>query len=237
MSGCLKLLFTNTRKRVDGILINCSGGLTSGDRISLRAEAEQGACLAISTQAAERAYRATSDAARVRTELSVEDNAELLWLPQELILFDGARLDRKLTCELAPTAKALLIEPIVFGRHAMGETLDTLHFKDHIRVTRNGVPLYSDVIRIDGDAASLLKRPAIANGMGAMATLIYVASDAETKTAVIQRNLPDTAGASLIHDDVMIMRALAYDGFALRQTLVPILDTLTGDTLPKSWRL
>ena len=237
MAGCLKLLFSPNPSRVDGIAINSSGGLTSGDRITLHAEAKPGATLALTTQAAERAYRADAAPAKIRTHLKVAEDATLLWLPQELILFDGARLDRALTCDLAANAKALLVEPVVFGRHAMGEAIRALDFSDRITITRNGAPHYRDAVKLNGDAHSLLSRAAIAGGAGAMATVIYVAPDAEAHLARIQPSLPPTAGASLIRDGVLTLRAVARDGFALRQTLVPILDALTGDTLPKSWRL
>lgn len=237
MSGCLKLLFSPSSSRVDGIIINSSGGLTSGDQITLKADVEDSTILALTTQAAERAYRADAGAASVETRLSVGRNAQLLWLPQELILFDGAKLSRKLSCDLAPDAKAIFVEPIVFGRRAMGERLREIDFKDRISITRDGVPLYSDALHLDTVDGQTLARPAVARKMGAMATVVYIAADAETRTKKIQRDLPNSAGASLIRDDVMVLRALASDGFALRQFLVPILDALTGDTLPKSWRL
>ena len=237
MSGCLKLLFSHGRARVDAILLNTSGGLTGGDRLSLRAEAAEGSAMAITTQAAERAYRARDGTAHVRTILGVGSGASLFWLPQELILFDGAGLDRGLTCELAATSRALLVEPVVFGRHAMGEVLDDLTFHDRISITREGKPLFHDVIRIDGNAHRMLKRPSLANGMGAMATLVYVAPDAEARTAILQKHLPATAGVSLVQPDLLVLRALAEDGLGLRRVLVPVLDALTDDTLPTSWRL
>jgi urease accessory protein len=34
-----------------------------------------------------------------------------------------------------------------------------------------------------------------------------------------------------------VLRVLAHDGYALRQIMLPILDRLTQNTLPKCWRL
>lgn len=237
MSGCLKLLFGRARDRVEAITLNTSGGLTSGDRITLDAQVEAGSALSLTTQAAERAYRAEHDMATMRTRLTVADGACVHWLPQELIVFDGARLDRALQCDLTGTARALLVEPVLFGRLAMGEVVRDLALSDRITVTRDGAPLMQDAIRLDGAAQAHLDRTAIAGGLRAMVTLIYVATDAEARLAWLQPRLPDTAGASMPARDVMVMRALAPDSLHLRRFLVPVLDALTDDTLPISWRL
>lgn len=237
MSGCLKLLFSRARDRVETILLNTSGGLTSGDHITLKAEALEGAALSLTTQASERAYRADEDAAKVETTLKAAQDATLYWLPQELILFEGARLRRRLACDLQPSARALIVEPIIFGRHAMREVLRDIDFRDEIKVTRAGKPLFRDAIHLCGDVQAQMERAVLGAGSCAMATILYVAPDAEAKLAQVRELLPATAGASLIARDVLVMRALAKDGFELRRFLVPLLDHLTQDTLPVCWRL
>lgn len=237
MSGCLKLLFTRAPARVDGVLLNTAGGLTGGDQMTLTATVQDSACLTLTTQAAERAYRAPAGTARVRTALTAKAGATLFWLPQELILFEGAKLDRELACELAQTARALLVEPVIFGRQAMGERLQDILFSDRIRVTRAGRPLFQDAMRVAGDAQRLLARSALAAGGQAMVTLLYIAPDAEAKLAALRPLLTRTAGATLVQPDVMVLRALAEDSLALRRMLLPMLDVLTDHTLPTSWRL
>ncbi|MEL7255601.1 MAG: urease accessory protein UreD [Pseudomonadota bacterium] len=237
MLGCLKVLFSRGGARLDAIVINSAGGLTSGDRITVDVGLEPGARASVTTQAAERAYRAADGTARVETRLIVAEGAEMFWLPQELILFDGAKLERRLTCDLAPGARALLVEPVIFGRALMGEALRDIRFVDRIAVDRAGVPLHRDATRLRGDMDDLLARSAVARGAGAMATLVYIAPDAAHHHAAIVPDLPAMAGASLLHDDVMVLRMLSPDGFALRQSLLPVLDRLTDNTLPTSWRL
>lgn len=237
MDGCLKLLFSRARDRVETIVLNTSGGLTSGDSIDLNAEALAGSTLSLTTQAAERAYRSNDGLARVATHLKAARDATVFWLPQELIIFDGARLSRRLTCDLALSARALLVEPIVFGRHAMGEKLKTVDFRDEIIVNLDGRPLFRDALHLNGDTDFHLARQITGAGSGAMATVILVAPDAETQLSPVRDMLPETAGASLVSDGVLIVRALARDGLALRHFLVPILDRLTQFTLPVCWRL
>ena len=130
-----------------------------------------------------------------------------------------------------------MVEPIVFGRTAMGEVLSDVAFNDRIRITRGDRPLYQDGMSLTAGVASHLARPAITNGAGAMASLVYVAPDATSNLEPVRALLPDTAGASLLAGDMLVMRLLASGGFEMRRSLIPILDLLSQNTLPTSWRL
>ena len=238
-SGCLKLVFPEThRADIEAVIVNTAGGLTGGDLIEITAEVQTGSVMTMTTQAAERAYRAQpGEIARVRTNIEVHLSARLNWLPQELILFDGSALNRRLTIDLASDARLLLVEPLVFGRAAMGEFLRDISFNDRIRISRSGRPLYLDGTFLNADVSSHLLRPAIAGGAGAMTSLVYVAPDAAVQLAEVRALLPATAGVSLLHPDTLVMRLLATDGFEMRRSLIPILDLLSQNTLPTSWRL
>jgi urease accessory protein len=238
-SGSLKLVFPQThRQDVEAIMVNTAGGITGGDQFALNVTVERGARLSITTQAAERAYRAQrGEVGSVTTDIEVQDGGSLNWLPQELILFDRCALRRCLSIDLAPTARLLMVEPIVFGRAAMPEVLNDVMFRDRIRITRKGRPIYIDGMDLNGDATKHLARPAIANGAGAMASLVMVGPDAKSHLKTVRRLLPRTAGASLLADDVLVIRQLASDSFELRRSLIPILNHLTNNTLPLSWRL
>ncbi|KKM22034.1 hypothetical protein LCGC14_1629470 [marine sediment metagenome] len=238
-SGSLKLVFPRThRPDAEAILVNTAGGITGGDQFSLTIKVQTGAALSITTQAAERAYRAQSgEIAHVTTDVSVQDRASLNWLPQELILFDRCALRRRLNVDLTPHARLLMVESVVFGRAAMREVLRDVNFQDRIRITRGGRPLYIDGIDLHGDVAAHLARVAIASGAGAMASVVMVGPKAQSHLKTVRALLPQTAGASMLADDVLVIRQLAPDGFELRRNLIPILELLSNNTLPTSWRL
>lgn len=220
------------------MIVNTAGGLTGGDRINIRAEAQAGASLTLTTQAAERAYRTQpGEVASLQTDILVGPSARVNWLPQELILFNKSALNRRLAIDLAKDARLLMVEPMAFGRAAMGESLTGAAFSDGIRITRGGWPIYLDGMSFGGDVTSHLARLAIANGAGAMASLVYIAPDAAALLPRVRAHLPDTAGASLLAPDMLVMRLLAAGGFEMRRSLIPILDLLTQNTLPTSWRL
>lgn len=219
-------------------MVNTAGGITGGDQFDLSVAVEPHATLTLTTQAAERAYRAQRDEiGTLTTKLDVLAGGRLNWLPQELILFERCNLHRRLAVSLQPDAQLLLVEPIVFGRTAMGEALHDARFQDRISITRAGQPLYLDGINLGGDVATLLQRPATAAGATAMASVVMVAPEAAAHFSAIQSALPPTAGVSLMADDLLVIRILATDSLELRRVLIPVLERLNNNTLPMSWRL
>jgi len=236
-SGAMKLLFPRPDSAaLQAIVINTAGGVTGGDDLALTAQAEVGAFLSLTTQAAERAYRAQpGQVAKIANRLRIKAGARLHWLPQETILFDGCALRRRLSVDLDADASLLLVEPLVFGRAAMGEVLTQVDFRDRIEVRRDGRPIYFDALALRGDAAAHLAAPQVAGGAGALANLVYVAPDAEAHLAPLRALLPRTGGASLLAPDILVARILATDSFDLRHSLVPILRQLSAGALPRSW--
>lgn len=238
-SGSLKAMFPRIfDTTLQAVLVNTAGGVTGGDRFRLEATAGAKTHLTLTTQTSERAYRAQPDeTGEIRSHLTVKSGSRLNWLPQETILFQGSALNRSLTVDMDETAQLLLVEPMVFGRAAMGERLTNANVRDRIEIRRAGTPLYLDAITMNGDIAEQLARPTIAGGAGAMASLVYVAPDAEAQLSPLRAMLPDSAGASLINDDLLAIRAVAEDSYVLRQFLVPILNCLTSDALPRTWMI
>ncbi len=235
----MKLVFPQSpNPGAEVILVNTAGGVTGGDKYTLDAEVTENATLSVTTQAAERAYRAQrGEIGHITTKLSISDHAYLKWLPQELILFERCSLNRRLHIDLTAHARLLMVEPVVFGRAAMPETLREVMFQDRIRITRNGQPIYIDGMNLVGDATAHLARPAIANGAGAMASVVMVAPDAANHLNTVRALLSGTAGASMLSETTLVIRQLAGDSFELRRSLIPILEYLSNNTLPTSWRL
>ncbi len=235
--GSLKALFPKVRgNALDTVFLNTAGGLTGGDRMQIDVTAQTGAHVVLSSQAAERAYRAQPDQiAQSNVTLDVGPSGRIDWLPQETILFDQAALNRRLHVRLAPDASALLVEPIIFGRVAMGETVDHLHLSDQWRIWRDDALVFADAVRLIGDAKALMQQAAIAGGAGAMATVVLASPQA---AAFADRlTLDGSSGASLIRDDLLLVRMLANDGFALRKQLIPVVEALSTAPIPRVWRL
>ncbi len=79
------------------MLVNTAGGVTGGDAFETDICGEDQTRLTVTTQAAERAYRAQpGEIAHVNNRLELRGSARLNWLPQETILFDTFAFERSL---------------------------------------------------------------------------------------------------------------------------------------------
>ena len=239
-SGSARLRLPTTREGPpEAVLINTAGGVAGGDLVSTEALLGPGADLVLTTSAAERIYRSDGDAAEISTSLTLGPDARLDWIPQETIVFDRARVRRRLEIDLDPTATALLLEATVFGRAAMSERVEHGAYRDVWRVRRGGALVYADTLRLEGRIADLLARPGMAGGRHAFATLLYVAPDAEVRLDEARRHLADGAsecGASA-WTGLLAMRWLAHDIATLRADVARFMTLFRGRPLPRVWHL
>ncbi|QOL81054.1 urease accessory protein UreD [Pseudooceanicola spongiae] len=238
-SGSLKALFPASRHgALNAVFLNTSGGVTGGDQYQISAEALPDAALVLTSQAAERLYRAQpTETGRLDIHLKVGQGARLDWLPQETILFDAARVVRRFDVDLAPGARFLAVEPLISGRLAMGEYVHSGTLTDHWRLRRDGQLIFADTFRLSGDIDAKLARPAVAGGNRAVAALIFAAPEAEALLPAIRDLLGPLGGASLILPDLLFARIAAPDGFELRKRLIPAITRLSGQDIPRTWTL
>ena len=101
------------------VLLTTSGGVTDGDRLDMAVEVGPGATAVATTQAAEKIYRAAgADHCAIEVAVSVGADGRLEWLPQETIVFEGARLKRRTVADVAAGGALLACEMVVLGRSA-----------------------------------------------------------------------------------------------------------------------
>lgn len=237
--GSYRVVFPRPSTRnLEAVIVNTAGGVTGGDAFRTHVVAGADAGISVTTQAAERIYRApTGEAGRIASTLTVANGAQIFWLPQETILFDGCKLDRRLVVDVAVTGRFLMVEPLVFGRAASGEVLRDCAVRDSVTIRVAGRPAYVDCIRLDGDIAAIIQRGAVAANAQAMASVVLVDRLAAQHLDAVRDLLPDTAGASLLAENILVIRILAADSFALRTGLLPLLKQLSDNAVPKNWRL
>ncbi|HEC14252.1 MAG TPA: urease accessory protein UreD, partial [Rhodospirillales bacterium] len=121
----VRVLFPNAKagEPPQAVIVTTSGGLVGGDVIDIEARVERDAAALFTAQAAEKISRSAGEDCLFRIKLSVEPGGWLEWLPQETILFNGARMRRLTQVNLAPKAQILAGEFLVFGRKARGEKM------------------------------------------------------------------------------------------------------------------
>lgn len=230
---------------LQAVLLTTTGGLTGGDRTRVAFNVGTRARATLTTQAAEKMYRAlpTENAVECAVSVTAAAGAWAEWLAQETILFNGARLRRSFSADLEPGARMLAVESVVFGRKAMGEEFQVGMLHDSWRIRRAGRLVWADAMRLVGDIAGLRRAPF---GFGAAigcATVLYAAHDAATLLEPVRGLLADSAdetGVTLL-EDLMIIRLLDEDMPRLRSRVIGVAGIIRhtaagfSRTLPRVW--
>ena len=242
-----RVLFPTTEvdEPLQSVLLTTSGGLTGGDRTRVGIEVRANAQATLTTQAAEKIYRALPDTgdALVRVDMRVSDGAWAEWLAQETIVFEGSRLRRLFAADVAATGRLLAVESIVFGRTAMGENFDSGLLHDAWRISRGGKLVWADALHLEGDVRSQRSAPWGFGANVACSTLIYAGADApqqllEARRLLDQCNLP--CGATSL-DGIMLVRIMAADAAELRAAVMNLIAGIRRSAaslparLPRVW--
>jgi urease accessory protein len=236
-SGSLRVRFPSPEgEGLSAVFVNTAGGVAGGDRFDIAVSAGEGARLTLTTAAAEKVYRAPDAPAQLDISLKAADGAHLAWLPQETILFDAAKISRRIDIDLAESASLLLCEIVVFGRAAMGERMERGEFVDRWRLRRGGRLVFAETVRLDGDIGAKLARPAVAKGGAAIATALIVPGD----EAIVERireaanSFGGEVGISAWNGFAMA-RFCAQDAAALRADMMTVLGRVSPTALPRLW--
>ncbi len=221
------------------VFLNTAGGLTGGDRLDYTLEVAAGAAAVGTTQTAERAYLSREGSAQVTTRLTLGAGARLHWLPQEVIVFEGAALDRRLSVEMCGDAELVTLETLVLGRAAMGERLSQIALTDRREVIRDGRVAMVEAIRLGPDD---LTRTGAAGLSGAIAlsTLTLFAPDAVDRLdrlrAVLPADGPVRAAASGWEGRI-VARFMGAEAYPVRKAVARAVETLTEGPLPRVWQM
>ena len=232
--GPLRVRFPNAAPDVlDAMIVNTAGGIAGGDRHDLDIAVEVGAALAVTTAAAEKVYRTDGLRSTIAIRMTAGDGARLNWLPQETILFDRARLDRRIEVELAQNASLVMAEAVVFGRSAMDEVVEQGAFSDRWRVRQDGRLIFAETLRLDGAIAHMLREPAVTGGGVAIATVLAIPGDQAMVDRLRAQTFCGEVGASS-WNGLAVARLCAKDGASLRRDLA-VAFAAFGGALPRLW--
>lgn len=196
-----------------------------GDRLALEVTVRDGAILTVDAAAAmialpgRRAGDGPANHARYDLRLTVGENAVLRWLPEQLISVTGSDLRTHIRVELAATARLVLREEQILGRH--GEPPGTLTTR--LTVHRAGRPLLDQQLALGPGAPGGWDGGAVIGGHRAVGQLLLVAPEFEEKPAA-PRLLGDTAVRTPLTGPGALVTALAPDARALRRVLDDALD-------------
>ncbi|MGW7368173.1 urease accessory protein UreD [Streptomyces sp. NPDC054841] len=186
-----------------------------GDRLAVEADVHDGARLHIDSAAATVALPGrTPEEATYDIALNVREDAELRWLPEQLISARGSNLRMHTRVELAATARLVLREEQILGRH--GEDPGTLTTR--LTVRRAGRPLLDQELAYGPGAPDGWDGGAVLAGHRAVGQLLVVDPDFEEKPAE-PRQLGDTCVLTPLAGPAVLVTAIAPDALRLRRLL------------------
>jgi urease accessory protein len=167
--------------------------------------------------------------------VTVGEGATLDWLPQETIVFQGARLKRRTVADVAPGGSLLACEMVVLGRAASGERFTSGLLLDSWSVRRSGKLAWVDTLRVEGETP---------NGAGfgetnALATVVGVWDEPQPRfeqaRALLENADAVRAGVTLVNG-VVIVRLLG-EATAVRTATTRFLSDFRGRRLPRVWHI
>jgi urease accessory protein len=236
-TGGLRWRFPRSSSPCEVAIVNTGGGVAGGDSYSVSLTLSEGAEVEATTPSAERIYRSDGPAASIATRLVLKAHARLFWLPQETLMFEGARLERRLEVDTSGEAAFIVAETLVFGRLAMGESRIDATVRDSWRVRRDGRLVFADETRLE-HAGATLERRAVGAGARALSTIVASAPDIEARLPDLRAAL-DAAGSGIesgasAFDGLIVGRLLAASFDQLRTALVTSIVAL-GGRKPRLW--
>jgi len=223
----------------EAVLVNTAGGVTGADHLESSVTALEEASIIVTTQAAEKIYRALDEPARIKTTLVACDAAKLAWLPQETIVFNRARICRRTEIEVSSGSQLLALEWLLLGRAAHGEKISAGSITDSWHVRKDGRLVLADAFRATDDVFPYLSRKALLSDCVAIAMLLYFGPNLEEHLQFIHdkaASLECNCGATLV-GGLLVARFAAKASCELRSSLRYLLQELGKQRAPGPFRV
>lgn len=164
-------------------IVHPPGGVVGGDRLGLEATLEAGSQVLLTTPAAGKFYRSTGPAAHQINQFKVSQDAVLEWLPQETIIYNGARLRMNTTVMLDAGARFIGWEIFCLGLPASGQLFVSGRVDQYLEVRQAGKPLLVEPLRI-GPEDPMLSESWGLGGHPVTGTMVATVDDARVVEAL-----------------------------------------------------
>ncbi len=202
-------------------LLHPPGGVVGGDVLEIDITMQRGARSLITTPASGKFYRSGGAVAAQHIALRAEPGTCLEWLPQETLVFCGARVESNTRIELRGDARFIGWDILCLGRPASAESFRTGRVRQRIELWHDTTPLYLE--RADYDAGAIVMRSAWGLASQCVtATMLSTHGSAQTLDAVRGACTPlanPGAFAATLLRDVLVCRYLGPHAHTARRCL------------------
>jgi urease accessory protein len=197
------------------MLVGAMSGPLGGDHFAVEAGVERGARLRVGSAAATIALPGQAKGeSRYDVRLSVAEDGELHWLPEQLISVQGSDLRVTTRVDLAGSGRLVLREEQVLGR--VGEEPGRLTSRLSLRVA--GRTVLDQELACGPGAPGGWDGPAVLGGHRAVGQLLVVRPEF-TQEPVAARMLGECASLVPLAGPAVLVSAIASDALRLRRVL------------------
>jgi urease accessory protein len=210
------------------IVLHPPAGIAGGDELDIGIAVGEGAQALLTTPGAGKWYRSDGRRARQDIEIKVSPGGTAEWLPQETIVFDGARATMRTDVQLGAGARYLGWDILCLGRSASGERFGRGSLQLSTRIAREGRLLWAEQGALEGGSAWLESAAGFA-GRTVSATLLAAGAPVDTALVAACRGIETEAGARCgvtALPDLVAARWLGDSGEAARDWLEQVWQRL-----------
>lgn len=138
------------------IVVHPPAGVAGGDAIGLSLHAGENAAVLVTTPGAAKWYRSPGPHASQNVFLRAASGSAIEWLPQENIVFDGARAAIAWQADIAADAQLIAWDIFCLGRTGSGERFEQGECRMETRVVRDGRLAFVERARLHPGEADMM---------------------------------------------------------------------------------
>ena len=198
------------------VLVHPPGGLVGGDDLTIKVSVTENAHALITTPGATRFYRSLGEPATQTLDAQIAPGARLEWLPLETIAYSGCIGINDMRFALAPGAEMIGWDVIALGLPASNLAFERGRFTQRIDLPGRWLERGA----IDASDTRLLDSPLGWAGHRVLATMWFAVGNVLTEArrealldtareALQPHALARTAGATAVHDGIVVLRVLS----------------------------
>ena len=208
-------------------LLHPPGGMVSGDELEIKLHLPPETHVVATTPSAGKIYCADSESVFQQQRIIGEvQDAALEWLPQETIVFDGARANLSTRFDLKGSGQLIAWEMVGLGRQAGQLPFQHGSLAQNISISVDGQPLLVERFVLD-ESLRLLDASLGLMGKPYFGTMYFAKSGAdelvdELKEALAASAKPQVLAAITSKPNLAMVRALADDAESLRLQFIDI---------------
>ncbi|MFT4020351.1 MAG: urease accessory protein UreD [Acinetobacter sp.] len=146
-----KMLWPEKTGVCHAIIVHPPAGIAGGDYLSIEIQLHDGAHAVVTTPGAGKWYKTNGRQAHQIININVAENAIFEWLPQEVMLFDGAQAHAETTICLHEHASFIGWDMLVIGRQASAESFQQGAYYSQLNIVQNDRLILTDRLSFLGN--------------------------------------------------------------------------------------